>query len=198
MHVWRRQRVRACLTWRPPICSLTAYRGLDNPRAHMQKIKIGVVLGLLGALVKPLNAQVPCSACADLQVEWNLNDTCTTSSALWTRSDPGDCALNPTCVPNKVCLFSVALGVVDNCGRVYGSQFCTYLVNAAGLPVGGAACAPLLAFPIPPGLLVISNYPVACGKRDEQRILRADPGGVTTTVAIIGGACAACTPPAGG
>lgn len=147
---------------------------------------------LMAMAVSALLARGQCAVCGNQRVDVMNNDACTTSSTLWTRENPGDCKLNPKCLPNTPCYFSVTLGVVDRCGRLYGSQYCTAIVDGNGNVVGGFACGSTAAFPVPPGICMVTDYPILCGKRDEMRIMRLNPDGTVSTVATFGGICKAC------
>jgi hypothetical protein len=161
---------------------------------------------LVGWLAAGLvSAQAVCATCEDLEIKEQVTHPCTTSVVNVTRSDPGDCTLNPApnCVPHVNCLFSATVTIRDlNCGNPYSSQFCAGLVNQFGVPVGVPICGsnvPMSPQPTPTSdPITITDWPIACGQKHELKFFRHEAGGALVPVAAVGGTCKACPVPPGG
>jgi hypothetical protein len=169
---------------------------------------LSTLVGLVSAIWgSPLDAQVPCAACNANKIDLPLNqdDSCTGVAIAWTRNSSGDCALNPApkCLPNKVCLFSGSVTIVDLCGGMtYTSEWCVGPVNSAGGPITAPLCGN--EGPIPPGFVIaFTDYAVACGTQEYLQIWCYPPAGAPRhVVAKVGGVCTGCPaqpqqPPAG-
>jgi len=116
----------------------------------------------LGASVA--RAQVTCATCSALTVGAGGADACAAWIINWTRADNGICTFNPApkCLPNRNCLFSVNVGILDTCGTPYATQLCTDWVDAAGTPLHAELCGGMQPLNPNAGPLDVNDLPVAC------------------------------------
>lgn len=143
-------------------------------------------------ILSPAVAQA-CAICTNHpDLGSGVDDACTKVLVSFQRHDNGDCKNNPTCLPSKVCLFSLTVTFTyKQCNGVsYCERFCTSPAGANGAPIPGTeACGACVAYPNP---FVITDHAVACGRYDCLSFERTNADGTVTVVCKPGAGCSTC------